>query len=78
MVAACSTPSVYINPAHTHFMMYAEPTLVMCVHASNHICQTVQGDNKGFLVCKKKMVTSAELLCRYTPPAFRQVTDMHL
>lgn len=33
----------------------------------------VQGDNKGFLVCKKKMVTSAELLCRYTPPAFRQV-----
>lgn len=32
-----------------------------------------QGDNKGFLVCKKKMATSAELLCRYTPPAFRQV-----
>ena len=38
----------------------------------------LQGDNKGFLVCKKKMVTSAELLCRYTPPAFRQVTNMHL
>ena len=33
----------------------------------------MQGDNKGFLVCKKKMATSAELLCRYTPPAFRQV-----
>ena len=33
----------------------------------------LQGDNKGFLVCKKKMATSAELLCRYTPPAFRQV-----
>ena len=32
-----------------------------------------QGDNKGFLVCKKKMATSAELLCRYTPAAFRQV-----
>ena len=38
----------------------------------------MQGDNKGFLVCKKKMVTSAELLCRYTPPAFRQVTSMLL
>lgn len=33
----------------------------------------LQGDNKGFLVCKKKMATSAELLCRYTPAAFRQV-----
>ncbi len=33
----------------------------------------VQGDNKGFLVCKKKMGTSAELLCRYTPNPFRQV-----
>lgn len=34
-----------------------------------------QGDNKGFLVCKKKMATSAELLCRYTPPAFKQFTE---
>jgi hypothetical protein len=34
-----------------------------------------QGDNKGFLVCKKKMATSADLLCRYTPPAFRQFTE---
>ena len=33
--------------------------------------QGYQGDNKGFLVCKKKMATSAELLCRYTPHAFR-------
>lgn len=33
----------------------------------------MQGDNKGFLVCKKKMGTSAELLCRYTPNPFRQV-----
>ena len=24
----------------------------------------LQGDNKGFLVCKKKMATSADLLCR--------------
>ena len=35
--------------------------------------QGYQGDNKGYLVCKKKMATSGEMLCRYTPPAFRQV-----
>ena len=35
--------------------------------------QGYQGDNKGYLVCKKKMATSAEMLCRYTPPAFRLV-----
>jgi hypothetical protein len=34
-----------------------------------------QGDNKGYLVCKKKMATSAEMLCRYTPPAFRSFTE---
>lgn len=34
--------------------------------------QGYQGDNKGFLVCRKKMATSAELLCRYTPSGFRQ------
>lgn len=33
--------------------------------------QGYQGDNKGFLVCKKKMATSAEVLCRYVPPAFK-------
>ena len=37
--------------------------------------QGYQGDNKGFLVCKKKMATSAEALCRYTPPAFRQYME---
>lgn len=38
-------------------------------------CVFAQGDNKGYLVCKKKMATSAEMLCRYTPPAFRQFTE---
>ena len=33
--------------------------------------QGYQGDNKGFLVCKKKMATSAEVLCRYVPAAFK-------
>jgi len=37
--------------------------------------QGYQGDNKGYLVCKKKMATSGEMLCRYTPPAFRQFTE---
>lgn len=37
--------------------------------------QGYQGDNKGFLVCRKKMATSAELLCRYTPSGFRQFTE---
>lgn len=33
--------------------------------------QGYQGDNKGFLVCKKKMATSAEVLCRFVPNAFK-------
>ena len=37
--------------------------------------QGYQGDNKGFLVCKKKMATSPEALCRYTPSAFRQFME---
>ncbi|KAG7672488.1 hypothetical protein Ndes2526B_g08992 [Nannochloris sp. 'desiccata'] len=37
--------------------------------------QGYQGDNKGFLVCKKKMATSPELLCRYTPQPFRNFTE---
>jgi len=39
--------------------------------------QGYQGDNKGFLVCKKKMATSAEALCRFSsvPPAFKTFMD---
>ena len=40
--------------------------------------QGYQGDNKGFLVCKKKMATSADMLCRYTHQAFRQVCTSRL
>lgn len=36
---------------------------------------TVQGENKGFLVCKKKMATCAESLTRYTAAAFRQFAE---
>ena len=35
----------------------------------------LQGENKGFLVCKKKMATCAENLTRYTPAAFRQFAE---
>ena len=49
-----------------------------CSHSGSRVTGfslRAQGDNKGFLVCKKKMATSAELLCRYTPPAFKQFTE---
>ena len=37
--------------------------------------QGYQGDNKGFLVCKKKMATSADQMCKYSPPSFKQFTE---
>ncbi|XP_004288418.1 PREDICTED: uncharacterized protein LOC101290807 [Fragaria vesca subsp. vesca] len=33
--------------------------------------QGYQGDNKSFLVCKKKMSTSPELMCCFCPPPFK-------
>ncbi|KAI3945278.1 hypothetical protein MKX01_035039 [Papaver californicum] len=33
--------------------------------------QGYQGENKGFLVCKKKMATSPETLCCFCPQSFR-------
>ena len=36
----------------------------------------MQGDNKGFLVCKKKMATSPEMLCCFCPPPFKQFLEM--
>jgi serine/threonine protein kinase len=37
--------------------------------------QGYQGDNKSFLVCKKKMSTSPEMMCCFCPPAFREFLD---
>ncbi|KAK9130869.1 hypothetical protein Sjap_011356 [Stephania japonica] len=34
------------------------------------------GENKGFLVCKKKMATSPEMLCGLCPLPFRQFLEM--
>lgn len=38
--------------------------------------QGYQGDNKGFLVCKKKMATSPEMLCCFCPQPFKQFLEM--
>ncbi|KAI8565544.1 hypothetical protein RHMOL_Rhmol03G0268300 [Rhododendron molle] len=37
--------------------------------------QGIVGENKGFLVCRKKMGTSAEMLCCLCPPPFRQFLE---
>ncbi|KAK9861022.1 hypothetical protein WJX84_005532 [Apatococcus fuscideae] len=37
--------------------------------------QGYQAYNKGFLVCKKKMATSSEILCRLAPQPFRAFTE---
>jgi serine/threonine protein kinase len=37
--------------------------------------QGYQGDNKGFLVSKKKMATSPESLCGICPQSFRQFVE---
>lgn len=37
--------------------------------------QGYQGDNKGFLVCKKKMATSPEMLCCFCPTPFKQFLE---
>ncbi|XP_059286556.1 casein kinase 1-like protein HD16 isoform X2 [Lycium ferocissimum] len=37
--------------------------------------QGFQGDNKSFLVCKKKMSTSPEMLCCFCPPPLREFLD---
>ncbi|CAL9156486.1 unnamed protein product, partial [Musa hybrid cultivar] len=38
--------------------------------------QGYQGDNKSFLVCKKKMATSPDILCCYCPPPFKQFLEI--
>ncbi|KAL8107208.1 hypothetical protein AgCh_023862 [Apium graveolens] len=37
--------------------------------------QGFQGENKGFLVCKKKMATSPEALCAFSPLPFREFVE---
>ncbi|KAK8635320.1 hypothetical protein V6N13_004061 [Hibiscus sabdariffa] len=37
--------------------------------------QGYQGDNKSFLVCKKKMATSPEMLCCFCPPPLKRFLE---
>ncbi|DBB13465.1 hypothetical protein WJX82_005200 [Trebouxia sp. C0006] len=37
--------------------------------------QGFQGEDKGFQVCRKKMATSAEVLCKYNAPEFCKFTE---
>ncbi|KAM3385662.1 hypothetical protein ACQJBY_009439 [Aegilops geniculata] len=37
--------------------------------------QGYQGDTKSFLVCKKKMATSPNMLCSFCPPPFKQFLE---
>ncbi|OMO69543.1 hypothetical protein CCACVL1_19436 [Corchorus capsularis] len=34
------------------------------------------GDNKSFLVCRKKMATSPEMPCRFCPPPRKQILEI--
>ena len=36
----------------------------------------LQGDNKSFQVCKKKMATSPEMLCCFCPPPLKQFLEI--
>lgn len=50
----------------------------MLVSVMEHTFLTLrcsQGENKGFLVCKKKMATSPEALCCFCPQPFRQFIE---
>ncbi|GJQ95292.1 casein kinase 1-like protein HD16 [Tanacetum coccineum] len=38
--------------------------------------QGYQGDNRSFLVCKKKMATSPEMLCCFCPATFKQFLEI--
>ncbi|XP_065861739.1 casein kinase 1-like protein HD16 isoform X1 [Euphorbia lathyris] len=38
--------------------------------------QGYQGDNKSFLVCKKKMAVSPEMLCCFCPPPLKQFLEI--
>ncbi|KAL8204692.1 hypothetical protein R6Q57_010315 [Mikania cordata] len=50
-------------------------TLVF-LHRGRLPWQGYQGDNKSFLVCKKKMTTSTEVLCEFCPAPLKQFLDI--
>lgn len=46
-------------------------SMVRCIFLS-----FMQGDNKSFLVCKKKMSTPPDVLCGFCPPPFKQFLEI--
>lgn len=50
-----------------------------CIHVCMKVVLTpfvgTQGEDKGFQVCRKKMATSAEVLCKYNAPEFCKFTE---
>lgn len=45
------------------------------IHNLYPFSPNLQGDNKSFLVCKKKMATSPELMCCFCPAPFKQFLE---
>jgi hypothetical protein len=73
-VTRSSTHGIRGSTTHTH----DQAAVWVWVRASDgrENALVPQGENKGYLVCKKKMATSAESLCRYSPPAFKQFMEI--
>lgn len=50
--------------------------VVVCSHSLPLFFCLSKGDNKSFLVCKKKMATSPEMLCCFCPPPLKQFLEI--
>ena len=56
------------------YMAYNILAIVQPLQMSSDL-YVFQGDNKGFLVCKKKMSTSPEILCCFCPLPFKKFLE---
>lgn len=74
-------------PWQGYQVSYCESNLLFCPSSTVFVyhsclsiffyffCVCLQGDNKSFLVCKRKMSTSPESLCGICPQPFRQFLE---
>lgn len=60
-------------PGYYFFCLYKLIFYIKCKHLL--IQFYIQGENKGFLVCKRKMGTSPEALCCFCPQPFRYFVE---
>lgn len=71
----CEFISISIFPYQFQILSYAAyvffPSLIMLLWIHG-----MQGENKGFLVCKRKMATTPEMLCFSCPSPFLKFLDM--